>query len=75
MEAWILTSAATRVPIPGAGAEDVEQVATLAVEDDVLEPDTPLFLSFAFFASFRRHSADQYVDDGFAPSITETSTL
>jgi hypothetical protein len=31
--------------------QDVEQVATVDVEDDILEPDAAFFLSFAFFAS------------------------
>jgi hypothetical protein len=30
--------------------QDIEQVATLDVKDDVLEPDAAIRLSFAFFA-------------------------
>jgi hypothetical protein len=39
------------VPVGVRMFQDVEQVATLDVEDDVLEPDVAIRLSFAFFAS------------------------
>jgi hypothetical protein len=39
------------VPVGIRVFQDVEQVATLNVEDDVLEPDDAIRLEFAFFAS------------------------